>query len=76
MRIAALLALFTLLANAQASADEAKSFREQQLQFSRVRTSAREKDQVVRRNLKDKGLSYPPRAILLRAFKKEGALEL
>ena len=65
-----------MLANAQASADEVKSFREQQPQFSRVRTSARQKDEVVPGKLKDKGLSYPPRAILLRAFKKEGALEL
>ena len=52
------------------------SFREQQWKFPRVRTAAREKDEVVKHLLLSKGLSYPPKAILLRAFKKEGAVEL
>ncbi len=48
----------------------------QQLRFSRVRTAQREKDGVVRALVEKKGLIFPPRAILLRAFKKEGLLEL
>jgi murein L,D-transpeptidase YafK len=35
-----------------------------------------EKDDALRRLFKQKGLSYPPTTILLRAFKKEGSLEL
>ena len=46
------------------------------MQFPRVRTAQREKDATVRAYVEAKGLTYPPRAILLRAFKKEGVLEL
>ena len=49
---------------------------QQQLRFSRVRTANQEKDDVLRKMVEAKGLDYPPRAILLRAFKKEGELEL
>jgi murein L,D-transpeptidase YafK len=58
------------------SAGHASSLKEQQLQFSRVRTARQEKDATVRAFVEAKGLSYPPKAILLRAFKKEGVLEL
>ncbi|HKV61170.1 MAG TPA: L,D-transpeptidase family protein [Candidatus Acidoferrum sp.] len=54
----------------------ANSFREQQLKFPRVRTASREKDEALRQRFKEKGLTYPPRAILLRAFKQEAVLEL
>lgn len=54
----------------------ANSFREQQLKFPRVRTASKEKDEVLRQRFKEKGLIYPPRTILLRAFKQEAALEL
>src|SRR5215470_17226953 len=50
--------------------------KQQQLRFSRVRTANQEKDSVLRKMVEAKGLAYPPHAILLRAFKKEGALEL
>src|SRR5262249_55726063 len=52
------------------------SLRRQQLRFARVRTASQEKDGVLRQILEAKGLTYPPRAMLLRAFKKEGVLEL
>ncbi|HJZ64573.1 MAG TPA: hypothetical protein VKD70_09655 [Candidatus Acidoferrum sp.] len=48
----------------------------QQLRFSRVRTANQEKDASLRKMVVAKGLAYPPRAILLRAFKREGASEL
>jgi murein L,D-transpeptidase YafK len=38
--------------------------------------ASKEKDEVLRLRLKEKGVSYPPHAILLRAFKQEGLLEL
>lgn len=52
------------------------SFRDQQWKFPRVRTAAQEKDETLKQLLGSHGLSYPPKAILLRAFKKEGELEL
>jgi len=52
------------------------SIKEQQLRFPRVRTAQHEKDAALRALLKAKGLAYPPRAALLRAFKKEATLEL
>jgi murein L,D-transpeptidase YafK len=52
------------------------SFREQQNRFPRVRTAAREKDELLGQLFAAKNLSYPPRTILLRAFKKEALLEL
>ena len=52
------------------------SFREEQLRFSRVRTASKDKDETLRRLFAKQGLPYPPRTILLRAFKKEGELEL
>ena len=52
------------------------SLKQQQLRFSRVRTANQEKDASLRKIVEAKGIAYPPRAILLRAFKKEGQLEL
>jgi murein L,D-transpeptidase YafK len=52
------------------------SIRQQQLRYPRVRTASQEKDGVLRKMLEAKGLAYPPQAMLLRAFKKEGVLEL
>ena len=58
------------------AARESVSLRRQQLRYPRVRTANREKDGILRKIAEGKGLKYPPRAILLRAFKKEGVLEL
>jgi murein L,D-transpeptidase YafK len=53
-----------------------EAFRELQWKYPRVRTAAKEKNEVLERWFRGKGVAYPPRAILLRAFKKEAQLEL
>jgi len=68
--------LFLVAASLGLTAPGAVSFREQQWKFPRVRTAAKEKDEAVKQLLMSKGLGYPPQAILLRAFKKEAAVEL
>ena len=68
----ALLFLLTI----PAGAEEPKSFREMQWKYPRVRTASKEKAEVLRQRFREKGLAYPPRAILLRAFKQEAVLEL
>ena len=69
-------ALGVLLLVPFASSKETQSFREQQLRFPRVRAAAKEKDGTLKRMFEEKKLAYPPQAILLRAFKQEGLLEL
>jgi len=76
MKIAFLLPLGLLFLSSSSWCQGAKSFREQQLQFSRVRAAAKEKDETLRRMFAEKKLDYPPQAILFRAFKKEAQLEL
>jgi murein L,D-transpeptidase YafK len=68
--------LFLVGASLGLAASGTVSFRDQQWKFPRVRTAAKEKDEAVKRLLLGQGLSYPPKAILLRAFKNEGTLEL
>jgi len=71
------LAFFLFLLSASlCSSEEAKSFRDLQWKFPRVRTAAAEKDVLLRERFPAKGLPYPPHAILLRAFKREASLEL
>jgi len=60
----------------QTELSRAGSIEREQLRFPRVRTARQEKDAAVRSIVEKKGLAYPPKAILLRAFKKEGVLEL
>ncbi len=62
--------------NGQTELNRASSIEQEQLRFPRVRTARQEKDAAVRSIVEKKGLTYPPKAILLRAFKKEGVLEL
>jgi murein L,D-transpeptidase YafK len=69
------LALLFLLA-VPSLPEELKSFRDMQWKYPRVRTASKEKDEVLRQRFKEKGLAYPPRAILLRALKQEASLEL
>src|SRR5260370_27375899 len=64
------------LSAAPPSSEELKSFRDMQWKYPRVRTASKEKDEVLRQRFKEKGLDYPPRAILLHAFKQEALLEL
>src|SRR5215467_10847341 len=68
--------VFLVAASLGLPAPGAVSFREQQSKFPRVRSAAKEKDEAVKQLLISKGLRYPPKAILLRAFKKEAAVEL
>ena len=76
MRAKGLLLLCTVFCTFQLAAPSLSSFREGQFRFPRVRTAAKEKDETLRRLFTQKDLSYPPRVILLRAFKKEAILEL
>jgi len=64
------------LLSVPSSSQEPKSFRDLQRKYPRVQTASNEKDEVLRKRFQEKALSYPPRAILLRAFKQEGLLEL
>lgn len=68
--------LLVLLSPHSSSPEQSKSFRDLQWKFPRVRTAAGEKDAVLRERFQSKGIPYPLHAILLRAFKKEAALEL
>jgi murein L,D-transpeptidase YafK len=58
------------------SPQQLKSFRELQWKYPRVRTASKEKDEVLKKRFEEKAVTYPPRAILLRAFKQEGILDL
>ena len=75
-KTAAFGALVLLFLAIPSSSDERKSFRELQLKFPRVRTAAKEKNEVLEKWFREKGVAFPPRAILFRAFKKEALLEL
>lgn len=76
MKPIALLPMAALFVGSIGASQQVKSFRDEQFRFPRVRVAAKEKDDVLRRMFEDKKLPYPPRSILLRAFKKEGQLEL
>lgn len=76
MKTATIGALALLFLAIPSSPDEKKSFRELQWKYPRVRTAAKEKNEVLDRWFREKGVAFPPRAILLRAFKKEALLEL
>jgi murein L,D-transpeptidase YafK len=76
MKTAKIALAFLCLLTVSTSSEELKSFRDMQWKYPRVRTASKEKDEVLRQRFKEKDLSYPPRAILLRAFKQEGLLEL
>jgi len=68
--------LLTFLAVPFASSQEGESFRSRQFAFPRVRVAAKEKDEVLSGRFAQERLHYPPNSIFLRAFKKEGLLEL
>jgi murein L,D-transpeptidase YafK len=76
MKPIALLPMGLLFLCSVAASPQASSFRDQQIQFPRVRMAAKEKDDALRRMFDEKKIPYPPRAILFRAFKKEAQLEL
>lgn len=67
-------ALFPLAGGARGQ--EAGSFLQAQKKFPRVRVAGEAKDAAMRSLFQHKGLPYPPKDLLLRAFKKEAQLEL
>jgi murein L,D-transpeptidase YafK len=76
MKPIALLPVAVLFLCSIAASQQATSFRDEQFQYPRVRTAAKEKDDALRRMFEEKKIAYPPRAVLFRAFKKEAQLEL
>jgi murein L,D-transpeptidase YafK len=76
MRKTPIVALLLLVCAVSSGSEAGKAFRDAQWRFPRVRVASREKDQVMRRKVEAKNLAYPPKVILLRAFKKEEQLEL
>jgi murein L,D-transpeptidase YafK len=76
MKKPAIAVFLALVCGANSFSETSTSFRDVQWRFPRVRVAAKEKDQVMKRKVETKNLVYPPRAILLRAFKKEAQLEL
>jgi murein L,D-transpeptidase YafK len=76
MKSPIIVTLLLLLSGAVALSKTGTSFRDEQSKYPRVRTAFQEKDAVLRQKFAAKHLAYPPKAILLRAFKKEGQLEL
>src|SRR5579862_8237578 len=76
MKNPVIVSLVLLLSSAVALSKTGNSFRDVQWKYPRVRTASQEKNEVLRQKFAAKQLAYPPKAILLRAFKKEGQLEL
>jgi len=75
MRLKIVLPLFFAFWCLQLASPCNPSFREEQYRFPRVRTASAEKNELLRQLFANKSLAYPPRMILLRAFKKEAQLE-
>jgi hypothetical protein len=75
MRSKIVLLLFFAVCSLQLASPSNLSFREEQYRFPRVRTASAEKNDVLRQLFANQGLAYPPRTILLWAFKKEAQLE-
>jgi murein L,D-transpeptidase YafK len=71
--------LQTLLMIASLAMDNhraAQNFKTQQAQYPRVQEALAEKEAAIKQLFAAHGFAYPPTAIFLRAFKREGALEL
>ena len=52
------------------------TFMETQLHNSRVAAAKKEKDESLKKLCLDKGISYPPKSIFIRVFKKDAGLEV
>lgn len=76
MKPIALLPVAFLFLGSVGASKQVKSLLDEQFRYPRVRLAAKEKDDALRRMFEEKRISYPPRAILFRAFKKETLLEL
>jgi murein L,D-transpeptidase YafK len=75
MRLKIALLLSFVFCCLQLASASALSFREEQYRYPRVRTASTEKNELLRQLFANKGLTYPPHMILLRAFKQEAQLE-
>ena len=53
-----------------------QSFKAEQMKFDRVRAAVAEKEPAIKRLFAEKGLSYPPKQIFIRVFKREQTVEL
>ncbi|HEV8486119.1 MAG TPA: L,D-transpeptidase family protein [Blastocatellia bacterium] len=53
-----------------------QSFKAEQMKFDRVRAAIAEKEPAIKRLFAQKRLSYPPKQIFIRVFKREQAVEL
>jgi hypothetical protein len=74
MKPIALLLVAFLFLGSVGDSQQVKSFRDEQFRYPRVRLAAKEKDDALRRMFEEKRISYPPRAVLFGAFKKEALL--
>jgi len=54
----------------------ARTFKQEQLRYPRVRTAYRQKKSLVKQYFSDKGLAFPPKKILIQILKQEQQLEL
>lgn len=54
----------------------AQTFKSQQLRYPRARAAFAEKEKPLREHFRSRGLSYPPRRILIRVFKLDRVLEV
>jgi len=58
------------------NAEESQNFKEQQLKYPRVANAFKEKESILKNLFNEKKLSYPPRQIFVRIFKRERILEV
>lgn len=73
---AVLISLLFLFFSALPASSGEKSFREEQQQYRRVRAARNEKESSIKQLFKSKNLQYPPKRIILIAYKTEHILEL
>src|SRR6185503_16890908 len=66
-------ALFLAMALQRASG---QSFKAEQIKFDRVRAAIAEKEPAIKRLFAEKKLTYPPKQVFIRVFKREQMVEL
>lgn len=76
MRFKVIVLLLTCLIIQSTDGVLAKSFKEEQMRYPRLRAAVKEKDSLIKELFKDCSIQYPPQEILIRIFKEERTLEL
>ena len=76
MRFKVIVLLLTCLISQSTDGVFAKSFKEEQMRYPRVRAAVREKDSLIKELFKGCTIQYPPQEIFIRIFKEERTLEL